>query len=291
MGRRGRRAGPWSIRRSGAVAGVARSPTSPRASSSSPSAADRATCSTDAGSKGTIGPNLDDSFRQAIADGLGRDTIEGVVSEQIAFPQGGQMPANLVEGDDRKAVAAYVADVAGKRGGGTTGPAGDGPGGEAKANAKNEVEIPADSTGQLLYEFKSASAKPGNVTLLSKNDSPVPHDISLKGGGVDEKGNQVTDGEHIEGVRQGQGRQVHLLLQRPRPRAGRDEGNADGQSQSAVARRQRDSKARAPRLWCPAGYGSRSCSRSTTTCETGSANRSRARSTTSRSSQFERPGG
>ena len=76
----------------------------------------------DAGSKGTIGPNLDDSFRQSIADGLGRDTIEGVVSEQIAFPQGGQMPANLVEGDDRKAVAAYVAAVAGKRGGGTTGP-------------------------------------------------------------------------------------------------------------------------------------------------------------------------
>jgi plastocyanin len=151
---------------------------------------------TDAGSRGTIGPNLDDSFRQAIADGLGRDTVEGVVSEQIAFPQGGQMPANLVKGDDRKAVAAYVAETAGKRGGGTT-PA-DGQGGEAEANAKNEVEIPADATGQLLYEFKSASAKAGNVTLLSKNDSPVPHDISLKGGGVDEKGNQVTNGETSE---------------------------------------------------------------------------------------------
>jgi mono/diheme cytochrome c family protein len=149
----------------------------------------------DAGSKGTIGPNLDDSFRQAIADGLGRSTVEGVVSEQIAFPQGGQMPANLVEGDDRKAVAAYVAAVAGQRGGGTTGPAGDAQGGEAKANAKNEVEIPTDPSGQLLYEFKSASAKPGSVTLLSQNDSQVPHDISLKGGGVDEKGDQVTGGE------------------------------------------------------------------------------------------------
>jgi mono/diheme cytochrome c family protein len=149
----------------------------------------------DAGAKGTIGPNLDDSFRQAITDGLGRSTVEGVVSEQIAFPQGGQMPANLVEGDDRKAVAAYVAQVVGKRGGGTTGSTGDGQGGEAKSNAKNEVEIPADPSGQLLYKFKSASAKPGKVTLLSKNDSQVPHDISLKGGGIDEKGDQVTGGD------------------------------------------------------------------------------------------------
>jgi mono/diheme cytochrome c family protein len=69
----------------------------------------------DAGTKGTIGPDLDDSFRQALADGLGRDTVQGVVREQIALPQGGQMPANLVEGKDADSVAAYVAEVAGKR--------------------------------------------------------------------------------------------------------------------------------------------------------------------------------
>jgi mono/diheme cytochrome c family protein len=148
----------------------------------------------DAGTKGTIGPNLDDSFRQAITDGLGRSTIEGVVKEQIKLPQGGQMPANLVEGDDRDAVAAYVAQVVGKRGGGTTGQSGGQQGGEAKANAKNEVDIPTDSSGQLLFKFKSASAKAGNVTLVSKNDSPVPHDISLKGSGVDEQGKEVTNG-------------------------------------------------------------------------------------------------
>jgi mono/diheme cytochrome c family protein len=148
----------------------------------------------DAGSKGTLGPNLDDSFRQAITDGLGRSTIEGVVKEQIAFPQGGQMPANLVKGDDREAVATYVAQVVGKRSGGTTGQSGDQQGGEAKANAKNEVDIPTDPSGQLLFKFKSASAKAGNVTLLSKNDSPVPHDISLKGSGVNENGEQVTNG-------------------------------------------------------------------------------------------------
>jgi uncharacterized cupredoxin-like copper-binding protein len=149
----------------------------------------------DAGTKGIIGPNLDDAFKQAIADGLGRDTVEGVVDEQIAFPQGGQMPANLVRGDDRKAVAAYVAEAVGKRGGatGATGPAGGGGGGTAKANAKNEVEIPTDPTGQLAFKFKSATAKAGKVTLLSKNDSPVPHDISIKDG-VNVQGKQVTNG-------------------------------------------------------------------------------------------------
>jgi mono/diheme cytochrome c family protein len=148
----------------------------------------------DANTRGTLGPDLDDSFRQAIADGLGRSTVEGVVNEQIAFPQGGQMPANLVTGADREAVAAYVADVAGKRSTGTTTPGGDGPSGTAKANDKNEVEIPADATGQLAFEFKDATANAGGVTLLSKNDSQVPHDISIKGRGVDEQGNQVTGG-------------------------------------------------------------------------------------------------
>jgi uncharacterized cupredoxin-like copper-binding protein len=151
----------------------------------------------DAGTKGTIGPNLDDAFKQSVADGLGRDTIEGVVSEQIKLPEGGQMPANLVEGDDRKAVAAYVADVVGKESSGGTTPAdggATGQGGEAKANAKSEVEIPTDPSGQLRFEFKSASAKAGKVTLRSKNESPVPHDISLKGGGVDEQGDQVSNG-------------------------------------------------------------------------------------------------
>lgn len=65
-----------------------------------------------AGSKGTVGPNLDDAFAAAIKSGEGRSTVEGVVLKQIKLPQGGQMPANLVKGKDAKAVAAYVARVA-----------------------------------------------------------------------------------------------------------------------------------------------------------------------------------
>ena len=72
----------------------------------------------DAGTKGTIGPDLDDAFRQARADGLGVHTIESVVRGQIAYPveepTTGQtgMPANLVTGQDADSVALYVASVA-----------------------------------------------------------------------------------------------------------------------------------------------------------------------------------
>jgi plastocyanin len=150
----------------------------------------------DADTRGVIGPDLDDSFAQAIADGLGRDTVQGVVREQIAFPQGGQMPANLVKGDDAESVAAYVAEVAGKRrGGGRPAPGGDGEGGTAKANARGEIEIPTDPNGQLLFQVKEASAKAGKVTLVSKNDSSVPHNIAVKDGGVKEEGPVVSGGK------------------------------------------------------------------------------------------------
>jgi uncharacterized cupredoxin-like copper-binding protein len=151
----------------------------------------------DAGTKGTIGPNLDNAFKQDVADGLGRSTIEGVVKKQIALPQGGQMPANLVTGKDAGDVAAYVADVVGRKATGATGATGQGGGqggGTAKANSRNELSIPTDPTGQLRFQASSATAKAGKLTLVSKNDSPVSHDISVKGGGVDRQGKQVQDG-------------------------------------------------------------------------------------------------
>jgi cytochrome c6 len=41
---------------------------------------------TDAGTRGTIGPNLDDAFAQARADGMTNDTFTQVVATQIKFP-------------------------------------------------------------------------------------------------------------------------------------------------------------------------------------------------------------
>jgi mono/diheme cytochrome c family protein len=78
-----------------------------------------------AGSAGTIGPNLDDSFAQARADGFKESAIRNIVLEQIKYP--GQfplaqdnpaylkanMPPNLVTGQDAEDVAAFIAANAG----------------------------------------------------------------------------------------------------------------------------------------------------------------------------------
>lgn len=110
-----------------------------------------ASCHTlaDAGARATIGPNLDDAFRQARADGLGETTIRSVVRGQIAYPVEDPptgmtgMPADLVTGEDADSVAAYVASVAalpvraqpdeeaGEAAGGGAGTGGQGGGGQA----------------------------------------------------------------------------------------------------------------------------------------------------------------
>ena len=81
-----------------------------------------------AGSSSTIGPNLDDAFAQARADGYKESAIQNIVREQIKYP--GQyptaqnnanflksnMPANLLRGQDAEDVAAFVAANAGIQG-------------------------------------------------------------------------------------------------------------------------------------------------------------------------------
>ena len=104
----------------------------------------------DAGTLGTIGPNLDNAFVQSRADGLGQATIESVVRHQITYPivepptGAPGMPADLVKGNDADSVAAYVASVAGlpvraqpdtEAGGETGGGSGGGEGGKADGEA------------------------------------------------------------------------------------------------------------------------------------------------------------
>jgi mono/diheme cytochrome c family protein len=70
-----------------------------------------------AGTAGTTGPNLDTAFQTALADGIDRDTIEGIVHRQILYPSTvGVMPAKLVTGDRAKDVAAYVGYAAARKG-------------------------------------------------------------------------------------------------------------------------------------------------------------------------------
>ncbi|HEY6399744.1 MAG TPA: c-type cytochrome [Solirubrobacteraceae bacterium] len=66
-----------------------------------------------ANTTGTIGPNLDDAFRQDRVDGVKSSSIQGLVSYWIQYPSTqGAMPAGLYTGQKAQDVAAYVAAVA-----------------------------------------------------------------------------------------------------------------------------------------------------------------------------------
>jgi mono/diheme cytochrome c family protein len=78
-------------------------------------AAHCATCHTlsHASSTGTVGPNLDDAFREDRIDGEKSSSIQGLVSYWIEYPNvQGVMPAKLVTGQNAQDIAAYVAHVA-----------------------------------------------------------------------------------------------------------------------------------------------------------------------------------
>jgi plastocyanin len=56
------------------------------------------------------------------------------------------------------------------------------------------LDIPVVPSGALAYEFGSAEAAAGAVTINSVNESAIPHNIAVDGGGVDEQGEVVQDG-------------------------------------------------------------------------------------------------
>ena len=161
-----------------------------------------------AGTTGVTGPDLDASFERALADGMGRSTVEGVVRQQIDLPLRSpqhdpetgkllaEMPPDLVKGRLADDVSAYVASAAARDG--------EDPGrladigvqrAEGKATAQNgTIEIPADPSGSLAYEFAAAEAEAGDLTMESPNESSVPHNIAVEGNGVNEVGEVVDDG-------------------------------------------------------------------------------------------------
>jgi mono/diheme cytochrome c family protein len=151
-----------------------------------------------AGTKGTVGPNLDEAFRQSLADGYERDTIRGLVRHQILYPRlNSEMPAKLVTGGKEDDVAAYVAKVATLTGkdSGLLATAVKAAGGGKPAIAKNgAIEIDADPNGQLAYVTKQAQGTPGSLVIKSKNASSTPHNIAIEGNGLDQKGNVVQNG-------------------------------------------------------------------------------------------------
>jgi plastocyanin len=147
--------------------------------------------------QGTVGPNLDDAFRQDRADGVKSTSIEGLVDYWIRYPNSqGVMPAMLVKGQDAQDVASYVARVAAIPG------QDEGALAAAVASVKQKpateqngkLQIDADPTGQLKFLASSASAKSGSVTINMLNKSTVPHDIAIRGNGVSQVGKVVSGG-------------------------------------------------------------------------------------------------
>ncbi len=68
----------------------------------------------DAGTSGTIGPNLDDAFVGDRLSGFETSSTEALVRQQIEDPDPfGVMPKDIVTGSDAADVSAYVASVAG----------------------------------------------------------------------------------------------------------------------------------------------------------------------------------
>jgi mono/diheme cytochrome c family protein len=144
----------------------------------------------------TVGPDLDSAFAAARRDGEGESTIEGIVAEQIENPIGPQMPADLVTGDDRSDVAAYVGYAAAKPGQDT--------GSLAQAGRPDErpeplvaeggrLNLAADPTGATVFvgqdqpeggAVTKAEAPPGRLQLVMPNPASIPHNVALRGPGI-----------------------------------------------------------------------------------------------------------
>jgi plastocyanin len=161
----------------------------------------------DAGAKGGPAlsgvpvPSLDDAFRGARQNGWKDSQIRGVVARWIREPAA-PMPADLVTGQDVQDVAAYVASVAGKSqesevraitplpaivppGGLAPGEGTAAEGTTTGAAEAGVVAVAADPGGALAFTQTKLTASPGKVTLRLTNESPVPHNIAVRGSGVD----------------------------------------------------------------------------------------------------------
>jgi plastocyanin len=151
-----------------------------------------------ADTKGIQGPNLDAAFVEARRQGFGESGIRGVVRDQISHVRRGSiMPLNLVRGSDARDVAAYVGYAAAKPGkdSGTLATAGQPKTSSKPAVEKNgQLNIPANPTGALAFDFNKATATAGQVTLVMPNQAPITHDISVKGNGINQQGPRVGTG-------------------------------------------------------------------------------------------------
>lgn len=141
----------------------------------------------DAGSVGIAGPNLDDAFAQVRKQGFEESTIFEVIDKQIKYPTGRdladpkrdihvngplptvEMPSDIVTGNDREAVAAYVSSVAGKpvQGGG------------GKVATTNGKEVFAQAGCAACHTLKDAGSS-GQVGPNLDNAKPAKARVILR---------------------------------------------------------------------------------------------------------------
>jgi plastocyanin len=139
-----------------------------------------------ADTKGTVGPSLDEAFRNAVVEGLGRSAIHSVVQFQVEYPDPeGAMPSGLASGNELKDIAAYVGYAAANPGGDSgllasaVAPAGAG---KPAVEKSGKLELEANPAGQLAYTANKATATAGPVTISMKNMSGVPHNLAIQTG-------------------------------------------------------------------------------------------------------------
>ncbi len=139
-----------------------------------------------AGTKGIVGPNLDEVFRSSVAEGLQRNAVRTVVEGQVqnADPIG-IMPKGLASGATLADIAAYVEQSVDKSGQdtGLLASAVEAPGsGKPAVEKAGKLEIDANPAGQLAYSSSKAEAKAGPVTIDMANMSGVSHNIAIEAG-------------------------------------------------------------------------------------------------------------
>jgi plastocyanin len=64
--------------------------------------------------------------------------------------------------------------------------------------ASQTLQIEADPSGALRFTTESLQANAGEVTIVMENPASVPHNVAIKGRGVDEKGEIVEKGDTSE---------------------------------------------------------------------------------------------